>query len=277
MKVVAGIVTYHPNRQRLIENIMSLHCQVDHVLIIDNGSEELEFIKDIACTNVSVVRNGENLGMAKALNILLNFALENKYEWMITMDQDSILLEGIVERYLSYSHLNDVAAMTCFIQDRNLQEQLDIINIDFKYVKECITSGCFCNVKILEKIGGFDEALFIDLVDTEFCFNLYSNGYKIIRIPQIGLLHEMGHAESFSVGNKKVTVYSEPPLRHYYISRNWVYVYKKYRRKEYLFRMVYSGLKTIVFEKQRLKKIKAICLGIYDGIKNNMDVCSRRI
>ena len=43
--VYAGIVTYNPKIERLIENINSIYPQVDKVIVYDNGSENIEDIK----------------------------------------------------------------------------------------------------------------------------------------------------------------------------------------------------------------------------------------
>ena len=42
MKIIAGIVTFYPNFERLKENIDAIVTQVDHVILVDNGSEDLK-------------------------------------------------------------------------------------------------------------------------------------------------------------------------------------------------------------------------------------------
>lgn len=45
MKIIAGIVTFYPNFERLKENIDAIVTQVDHVILVDNGSEDLKKIR----------------------------------------------------------------------------------------------------------------------------------------------------------------------------------------------------------------------------------------
>ena len=47
MKYIAGIVLYNPDLGRLKENIESICKQVDKVILIDNGSDNIRSNKEI--------------------------------------------------------------------------------------------------------------------------------------------------------------------------------------------------------------------------------------
>ena len=47
MKYIAGIVLYNPDLGRLKENIESICKQVDKVILIDNGSDNIREIEDL--------------------------------------------------------------------------------------------------------------------------------------------------------------------------------------------------------------------------------------
>lgn len=55
-----------------------------------------------------------------------------------------------------------------------------------------ITSGTLLNLSLFQKIGGFDENLFIDAVDHEYTIKSLLTGYKIIQFPCIQLTHQIG-------------------------------------------------------------------------------------
>lgn len=44
-----------------------------------------------------------------------------------------------------------------------------------------------------KKIKGFNNELFIDTVDTDFCYRLLLNGYRIIQLKNIYLDHQLGN------------------------------------------------------------------------------------
>ena len=85
MAYVAGIVVFNPDMVRLKENIEAIIPQVETVIVIDNGSKDeneipsfLEAYKSTVC-----IRNAENMGIAKALNQIVNKADELGYEWVL--------------------------------------------------------------------------------------------------------------------------------------------------------------------------------------------------
>ena len=73
MKYIAGIVLYNPDLGRLKENIESICKQVDKVILIDNGSDNIREIEDLIkeYLNCILLKNGENMGIAYALNQIL--------------------------------------------------------------------------------------------------------------------------------------------------------------------------------------------------------------
>ena len=79
MKYIAGIVLYNPDLGRLKENIESICKQVDKVILIDNGSDNIREIEDLIkeYLNCILLKNGENMGIAYALNQILKYAYEN--------------------------------------------------------------------------------------------------------------------------------------------------------------------------------------------------------
>ncbi len=65
-KVIGTIVTYNPIIKRLEQNIHSVINQVDELIVVDNGSENIEDIislKDNKC--FTLIRNEKNLGLAE--------------------------------------------------------------------------------------------------------------------------------------------------------------------------------------------------------------------
>ena len=94
MNILAAIVAFNPDPERLIENISAIRNQVDKVLIFNNGNPELlTFVKDIQIID----RNGSNIGIASALNVLCQQAEEAGFEWILMLDQDSVVPPNLVE------------------------------------------------------------------------------------------------------------------------------------------------------------------------------------
>ena len=96
-----------------------------------------------------------------------------------------------------------------------------------------ITSGTLLNLSLFQKIGGFDENLFIDAVDHKYTIKSLFAGYKIIQFPCIQLTHQIGtlvkRASIKTLFLIKKTKKLHSPLRCYYVYRNNLYLQQKYK------------------------------------------------
>lgn len=283
-KVIAGIVLYNPELQRLEENICALLKQVDEIVLMDNHSVNEDEIRGMSekYSKIVWIRLNQNYGIAYALNEIMRYAIKESINWVLTMDQDSIANENLVEEYYKYINMSNVMMMTCKICDRNTDGNMyfscDRKALGYHKVKKCITSGCFTNVKKCLEIGGFDNKLFIDYVDYELCIRCIQSGYSIIEINYLGLLHEVGKAKrvqlwgrDLKIAGKYFDVYNEIPLRIYYFFRNTTYIVRKYGRsaKGYtsISHIIWRAFLVICYEKPKWIKFQMICKGVVDGFR----------
>lgn len=274
MKILAGIISYNPDLERLRENILAIAEQADHTLVIDNASGNEGKIRELIAgmDRVSLQCNTENLGVAAALNQIYAFAGDKGFDAVLTLDQDSVCRAGLVERYKSC--LDETAGMlTCVIKDRNVAfaEFGNERQTEPEEVWRIINSGAFCPVSVFREVGGFDERLFIDWVDFDFCARVREAGYSLIRIPFQGLLHELGDARIVSLLGRRVVILREAPLRVYYRTRNMLYVTKQHRTqypRGFASRAVFrDAVKILLFEDQKHQKLCALLRGIRDAGK----------
>lgn len=77
-KVLAIIVTYNPEIIRLTECINSLAPQVERIILVDNGSNNSDLIKDIVINNLEIILLSENKGIAFAQNHGVKKGLKQK-------------------------------------------------------------------------------------------------------------------------------------------------------------------------------------------------------
>lgn len=272
-RVLAGIVLYNPDLKRLKENIDSINAQVDQVLCVDNGSSNINEVIEKFGDTVSYIRFEENLGIAAALNTILNYAQDSGYDWFITLDQDSVCMPGLIENYLKYQAMENPGIIACSIQDRNFDVGSKRVS-DIEEIDECITSASFCRTHALVDVGGFDESMFIDSVDFEICLKLRKHGYKIYKTSYIGILHEVGHGKNVRLLWKNRIAYNHSSLRNYYMARNHVYMAKKYPQDVSMLHVIIKEIEMeciiLFYEKNKVEKIGARHEGFIDGIKLNM-------
>ncbi len=278
MKVYAGIVVYHPDFNRLKENINSIYSQVESLILVINGYDSLDIAKSCSSgrDNIFFIINHENKGIAQALIQIMQFAILNECDWVLSLDQDSVVKPSLIDTYKKYMFLEKVAVFTCNIEDRNFIEETGFkINEEFREVDKCITAACFMNVEAYRNCDGYDKKMFIDAVDWDICLNLRRHGYKIYKINYNGLLQEVGKAKSVKLFSKKYITYGHSPLRNYYQARNNVYITKKY--PEYLSKLkaflieIRTILLIVLFESNKIMKVLQRIKGIYDGFKLFID------
>lgn len=294
LSIYAGITTYNPNIDRLKENICAVIHQVQGLIIVDNGSHNLEEIKSLCkafddecrqdCLNIKIklVENNKNKGVAHALNQIMSSAIKfGRADWVLTLDQDTVVYDNIIQmykdfitgRYYDYS----MASLTCLRHDRNYEEKnkngyaLENTGKSFDLVKSCITSGNMISSDAWYKIRGFDGRLFVDMVDDEICYRLRENGYKIVRINHYGYLHELGeNIHQVKILGRTRRVFEYSPMRKFYTARNTVYMTRRYKLglvNEYYSYLIKRMLGTLLYEKKKLSGLKAYIKGIKSGKK----------
>lgn len=271
-KVLAGIVTYNPSIDRVRECLSAILLQVDDVFIFDNGSDNIQSIEELlsyASDKIILFKNNKNDGIAKGLSTIMKYASDNAFTWVLSMDQDSILLPGTIEQYLTYSCKRpDAGLFTCLIKDRNF---VDIKNekqdVEIKEVDTCITSGSFMNVEAYNKTSGYDVDFFIDCVDFDICYSLREMNFSILRVNHIGLLHEVGRGEIRRFLWKTIIVYHESPTRVYYYARNTKRLYRKHKKFNW-FMMLKKEMalliRILLYEENKRLKLKCFFKGISD-------------
>lgn len=268
--ILAGIVLYNPNIKRLKENLFAIKNQVNKVIFIDNASANIDEIEgNVNFKDILIIKNSKNQGIAYALNQIMTYAKENQYEWVLTLDQDSVVAENLISEYSKYTNDKQIGIINPKIIDRNFtKSESDIDQNKISYPTLVITSGCLTRRSAWEIVGGFDEWLFIDSVDFDFCYRLTKYNYKILSTPFTNILHEVGHSRLVKFLGKEEMVYNHSAFRYYYIFRNKIVIGYRYNRlKRNILWLIKKLLLIIIYENNRYSKIKAIINGTLDGFK----------
>jgi len=284
MKVLTGIITFNPNLKRLKENISAIYPQNTDIIIFDNGShnknEIYSIVKQIGC---NIICSNDNKGIAYGLKVVMSYAAKYHYDWVLTLDQDSIAKSNLIHEYIKYTYDSQIGALTCIVKDRNFietkkQQIHNLVEID-----KCITSGCFMRVAAYNETEGYDTRMFIDSVDFDICYALRAAGYKIARVPFIGLLHEVGKGFNASFLGKQIIMYNEAAWRRYYMTRNEIYISKKFPQFQPFIKTILKCLWTtflvLIYEGDKVKKLWNGVHGIMDGIfmKNQRSEYGKRV
>ncbi len=288
-RYAAGIVLYNPDLKRLHDNLAAIAFQVKTVYCYNNGTENEKILLNVLndFSNVRLIGCGKNNGIATALQSILEFADKDGFEWVLTLDQDSIMPLNSIEQYDRYTAINK-AGMICPVMhdERRKNIKMQEYSNEIDEVTFCITSGAFTNVRAWKNVGGYDEKLFIGLVDNEFSYRMIKNDYKIIRINSLIMNHELGKLTPSKFENlylklgdifhsetiKKLSYKREvSPMRFYYAVRNMVYLNRKYPKNSVedwsTKTLLVDITSTFIRGKKKIKLLRVAIVALHDGVR----------
>jgi rhamnosyltransferase len=283
-QICAVVVSYNPPLV-LLDNIVRLGRKTSKILIIDNGSgqsssallAELQRIQ-----GVHVFPKGKNEGIGNALNFGIRFAIEAGYEWVATFDQDSTIDDDFFVQQFSALATCPFKDRVALISPRHVSPGTaleDLNGPEYDSINVAMTSGSLIRSSVFKRVGFYDESMFIDYVDFDFCLRLQKAGYKIIRAPRAILHHRLGTAEAHFFLGKKISIKTHSAWRRYYIMRNRVLMYRRYALRFPLWclnDLIWLGLdltKIVLFESEKGSKLFNVIKGILHGLAGKTGTC----
>lgn len=289
-------VTFHPDLERLGHQIDALPPDAC-LVVVDNASADETYrqlqLRLAARPQTHLIRNTSNLGLAKALNQGAHYALEHLplAPYLLLMDQDSVPFPNAITRLLrAHAELEDlglpVACVGPRLVDRTTGLQHGFHRIKgWRWVRiypdesertpiACTNlngSGTLMKATLFKELGGLDEALFIDHVDTEWAFRVLNAGRHLYGIPDARFDHAMGEKSlRFWCFGWRIWP-QRSPKRHYYLFRNAVWLMRRdYVPKVWkswaLLKLLLTMLAHLVGDPQRSQQLRKMVTGIHAGI-----------
>ena len=260
MKLLISYVTYNPNEvflKRLKKNI-SQNKEFEF-FVFDNTEVENNELKHL--TSIHYYTENTNKGIAYALNFVMNFAIANGFDYVLTLDQDSEIDFGLIEKSFKKVILHQEYGILSLNYNAKYKNDKAISN-----EKYLITSGSFVNVSKYKLIDGFNSKLFIDYVDFDLCRQFKNKNVPLGVLTEFSFKHTIGNPIVKKFLFIKVKALNHKPVRYYYRYRNELYCYKKDRRfffKTHIKEMIQIII-MILLEKDKVKKLKMIHLGRKD-------------
>lgn len=282
MEVCGVVILYYPDG-KIIERIETYKDALKNLFIIDNSPTNNRQLLEplLADRNIFYLHDGQNEGIAKRLNQAAELARQMNCTWLLTMDQDSYFGKAVVKQYLVCASCYDTIAKVAMFGLEH-DERLLLKQESCTYTKKTylITSGSLVQLEILISTNGFDENLFIDHVDHEYCFRSILNGYEIIKMENFLLRHAIGNSSQHrSFKSLKITSRElHSPVRIYYMVRNFLYLRKKYTSQfetelSIFKRNLFIRFKNnLLYNGERLQVLKYMLKGYRDFILNKKGI-----
>ena len=265
MKILAIVITYFPEKELLEKNISAFIDHVDKVLIWENTPEQ-EKLNYRFIEHEKVEYHGDGINsISHGLNFGWKYAKQNGYDYLLTMDQDSVFVD--FKSYLAATIYNSSAPKGIWGPDSSgTNKYKGICTFDI-----LITSGMLIERKLIDKIGGWNEFFAIDCVDDEFCLRAKARGIQTYMFGGIELLQRFGTPHIARLLGHEAKLRNDSPGRLYSIYKNHLVLIRLFPRVSSIrrdFRDCWVGIiKWIVFfENKRFSKLFAIIRGIISGL-----------
>ncbi|WP_456439428.1 glycosyltransferase [Caldithrix abyssi] len=194
--------------------LQNTHYPSYEIIFVDNGStdETRAYLKQLKLANVKIVLNDENLGYVGGCNSGANVA---DGQFLLFLNNDTEVQPGWLKNLVALMNERPdcgVAGCKLVYPDGRLQEAGGIIFSDgrgwnygrgfnpddprFNFVREVdYVSGAALMIRrnIWEKIGGFDTRYMPAYYeDTDLCFSVRQEGYKVYYQPASVVIHYEG-------------------------------------------------------------------------------------
>lgn len=217
------------------------------IIIVDNNStNDSEKILRERLNACHIMQTGKNLGFAGGNNYGIKYALEQKADYILLLNNDTIVesdfLDTMINAFCNNPNVGIVGCKINYFKEKNViwygggnvnwfkfvgvhehEKERDDEKIENVQREVTFISGCTMLIKneVFDKVGLLPEEYFMYMEDLDFCILVKDKGYKLIYEPKALIYHNV----SLSTGGE----YS--PFSIQWGTRNRIIFMDKYKYK----------------------------------------------
>lgn len=204
LKSCVIIVTYNkiPDLQQINNALVS--GDIDGLIVVDNSNRKdlidgikQQFLDDISF-KYTLIENGDNLGISKAINKGLANSLKKGYDYIYLLDDDAKISKDhftkLRNEYERLVNSGEKVGIVCpIVSNDNSIMNKRIGHEHITKIDAAITSGMLISRHTIELVGMYDESYFLEWADVQFCKRVRKNGLKIFRINEVLVCQDFGN------------------------------------------------------------------------------------
>lgn len=224
-----------------VESLLAGTVQPTEIVVVDNGSEDgsVAVLQAAFGTQITVLVNPTNLGFAAGNNVGVQYALMHKADWIMLLNNDTIVAPEMLAYLLEAAAAHPEAALlspAIFYYDRPtmlwrlgdrhtlglpIPHKVGARELARPLIPVDYLTGCALLVRraVWEKIGLLDEIFFMYYEDADFCRRAKNAGFRAYVVTGARVWHKAGQSSC------KVK-----PLTRYRTAKNKVLFYRRYER-----------------------------------------------
>ncbi len=283
--ILTIIVTY--NGEKYIEaciDSLLMQTQETDILLVDNDSSDntCKIVRE-KYPQVIIINVGYNSGFAHANNIGIQYAIDNSYEYVMLLNEDTVADKKLVEELMKYADRRTAVAPKIYKNGSQTKVWYAAGKMDFnnggaincqnelvdRMTEVSFLTGCcmLVHTEIFREIGLFDENYYLYYEDTDLSMRMYIHNIRMLYIPAVYVWHRL-------LGRKARGYYA------YYMERNRLFFIKKYEKyfRCNLWKLVVNEFWKILFKPDVYTSALAgyRLRGMIDFLRNRMGKMTER-
>lgn len=291
--ICAVIVTY--NRKNLlgknIEILLNQTKKLDCIIIVDNCSTDgtFDYLSEKGWINsprFKYIKTKSNIGGAGGFYTGIKYAYENKFNWIVLMDDDGRMAneytlenlytsanylynQGIGEKKLFVNALVQEGDLLSFKMGNKytVEEALAVAKNDLIENEANPFNGTMISRELVEAIGLPNKDFFIKGDEVDYKQRTFDVNGFVVTVTNARYIHPRPETYEKIVLGKKVPFFVEAPWKEYYAARNFTYMYKrKGWIKAIAFELIFVKILAILTMKcKKIDTLKMLFKGVKDG------------
>lgn len=235
----------YDDTERCLDSLLTLKYDNYHVYIVDNGStddscDRLKKYIEISDTDkFELIESCDNLGFSGGNNIAINKALECGFEFVMLLNNDTIVTPDSLSILVKNSDSNSIITPRIMYWNNKstvwyaggkiskvlgrawhegIHESFDKNSHEIQK-KVTFISGCCMLIpsNVIKKIGVLEEKYFLYYEDTEYCWRALNNNISLVYVGMSMIYHNVSSSTS-----------KNSYLTNYYKIRNRLYLINDY-------------------------------------------------
>ena len=250
VRLGAVIVTFEPDRN-WPARLAAVRAENLPTIVVDNSTAAVtrQWVRAAALAQgAGYLENPDNPGIGRALNQGFAALASSGADWALAFDQDSTPAAGLSAALLATAEgganpsiaavgSNWTDAATGGLPSRHLVRHPHLpffyqrlpATEDLTRVLCVINSGTLFSLRVWRELGGFDETLFLDLVDSDYSLRALATGHELRLAAGARLVHARGNKQPVRFLGGTFRPAFMPAARLFVLYRNRLWLFKKHR------------------------------------------------
>lgn len=232
-----------------VDSVLASAYRHLRVVVVDNASQDgsASAFADRFGEAIDLIVNDENLGFARGINVGIRHALAQGTDWVLLLNNDTIIAPDMVERLMAVADGRPdagILAPVIFYYDqpervwrigdrhhRWLPIPLEVPARELK-TRETLpvdfVTGCGMLIRrqVFSTIGLFDPKYFMYYEDADFCWRAAKAGFAILCVPAARMWHKVSSSTRGDVSHQRYLQHRHRVqfYRHRYSPLAWLYL-----------------------------------------------------